>query len=406
MKKILLSLAIFFLFITNITALELSSEHVVLYNMNEDKIIYEVAKDEKTSIASLTKIMTTLVAVENISNYDEKVTLHYNMFTGLREANAAVIGLKSGQVVTYNDLLYGMFVASGADATRAIAISISGSEEEFVKLMNEKAKSLGMNNTNFINTTGLDEEGQYSTVNDVAILLKEALKNEKFREIFEVSSYTFTDKSITVHSTVRKTAKNYNYEIDYIKGAKTGYTYAAGKCLASVALDEKNNIEYLLVTTNASTNTNDAYHVKDAVTTYNYYFDNYKYHNLVNKGDLVLKLKTKYGKEENINIYAQEDITYYLNNNFNKDNVQLKYIGTEIVTTNMKKGTKLGKIEVIYNNEVLHTFEISLPNKVDFSLLVFIKENIEYVISIVIIIIILSFVFIKSRNRNNHKRVK
>ena len=117
MKKILLSITLFFLFITNINALELSSEHVVLYNMNEDKIIYEVAKDEKTSIASLTKIMTTLVAVENISNYDEKVTLHYNMFTGLREANAAVIGLKSGQVVTYNDLLYGMFVASGADAT-------------------------------------------------------------------------------------------------------------------------------------------------------------------------------------------------------------------------------------------------------------------------------------------------
>ena len=247
--------------------------------MNEDKIIYEINKDEKTSIASLTKIMTTLVAIENIQNYDEKVTLNYSMFTGLAEANAAVIGLRSGQVVTYNDLLYGMFLASGADATRAIAISISGSEEAFVELMNKKAKELGMTNTNFVNTTGLDEDNQYSTANDVAILLKEALKNEKFKEIFTTESYSFTDKSLTAYSTLRKTATNYGYDVGYIKGAKTGFTYNAGKCLASFAIDEENNIEYLLVTTNASINTNDAYHIKDAATIYNYYFNNYKYHN-------------------------------------------------------------------------------------------------------------------------------
>lgn len=406
MKKTILSLIIFFLFMNNINAFELSSEHVVLYNMNEDKIIYEVAKDDKTSIASLTKIMTTLVAVENISSYDEKITLNYNMFTGLREANAAVIGLKSGQVVTYNDLLYGMFIASGADATRAIAISVSGTEEAFVTLMNEKAKELGMNNTTFKNTTGLDEEGHYSTANDIAILLKEALKNEKFKEIFTTSSYTFTDKSLTVYSTLRKTALNYNYKIDYIKGAKTGYTYNAGKCLASIAIDEENDIEYLLVTTNASINTSDAYHLKDAVTIYNHYFDNYKYHNLVDKGDLVLTLKTKYGKEENINMYATEDIKYYLDNSFNKEEVELNYIGTDIVKTNMEKGTKLGKIEVIYNNEILNTFEVYLPDKVDFSLLVFIRENIEYIVAIIVLILILLLLFIRVKNKNIHKKTK
>ena len=174
MKKLIL-IIIILLFISNVNALDLSSRHVVLYNMNEDKIIYELEKDEKTSIASLTKIMTTLVAIENIDNYNETVTLYDSMFTGLAEANAAVIGLKSGQIVTYNDLLYGMFIASGADATRAIAISISGLESSFVELMNKKAKELGMNNTNFVNTTGLDKDNQYSTVNDVAILLKAML---------------------------------------------------------------------------------------------------------------------------------------------------------------------------------------------------------------------------------------
>lgn len=401
MKKVVVSIVMFLLTITNINALDLSSEHVVLYNMNEDKIIYELNKDEKTSIASLTKIMTTLVAIENIENYDEKVTLNYSMFTGLAEANAAVIGLKSGQVVTYNDLLYGMFISSGADATRAISISIAGSEEKFVNLMNQKATELGMSNTNFMNTTGLDEDNQYSTVNDVAILLREALKNEKFKEIFTTSSYTFTDKSLTVYSTLRKTASSYGYSIDYIKGAKTGYTYDAGRCLASFAIDEENNIEYLLVTTNASIKTNDAYHIKDAVTIYNHYFSNYKYHNIIDKDELILTLPTKYGKKDTIEIYATEDIKYYLNNNFNKEDIKLNYIGTDIVTVNMEKGTKLGLVEITYDNEVLKTIDVYLPEKIEFSLFVFIKENIHYVIPLVLLItgIVIVFVRFKVKKR-------
>lgn len=401
MKKILFSIIIFLCFMNNANALDLSSKHVVLYNMNEDKIIYELNKDEKTSIASLTKIMTTLVAIENIGNYDEKVTLNYSMFRGLAEENAAVIGLRSGQVVTYNDLLYGMFIASGADATRAIAISIAGSEDAFVELMNNKAKSLGMTNTNFVNTTGLDENNQYSTVNDVAILLKEALKNEKFREVFTTSSYTLTDKSLTVYSTLRKTAKNYGYQVDYIEGAKTGFTYDAGKCLASLAFDKENSIEYMLVTTNASISTIDAYHIKDAVTVYNHYFENYKYHNLVDKNVLILTLPTKYGKEENVNIYALEDIPYYLDNTFNKEEVKLNYTGTDIVTTEMKKGDKLGYIEVIYNNQVLNSFDVYLQEKIDFSILVFLKENIEYVISGIVGFILLIIIVIRIKKRKN-----
>lgn len=402
MKKIILSVIIFFIFITNINGLELSSEHVVLYNMNDDEIVYELAKDERTSIASLTKIMTTLIAIENIDNYNEKVILNNSMFVGLREANAAVIGLKSGQVVTYNDLLYGMFIASGADATRAVAISISGSEQAFVELMNKKAKELGMINTNFVNTTGLDADNQYSTVSDVAIMLKAALKNEKFKEIFTTSSYTLTDNSLTVSSTLRKTANSYGYNVDYIKGAKTGYTYGAGKCLASVAFDDNNKIEYLLVTTNASINKDDAYHLKDAVTIYNYYFDNYKYHNIVNKGDLVVTLSTKYGKEESINIYASDDIKYYLDNSFDKGKVKLNYSGTNIITTKMEKGIKLGKVDVIYNNQILDSFDVFLPEKIEFSILVFIRKNLWCIIpSILVLFLVIVIIRLKIRRKSN-----
>lgn len=128
--------------------------------------------------------MTVLVAIENISDYDKNVTITSNMLSGLREQNLAVVGLKENQNVTYNDLLYAAFLASGADAVRGLTYSISGNEEDFVKLMNKKAQQLNLKNTVFENPIGLDDEKQHSTVDEVAILLNEAMKNEKFKEIF------------------------------------------------------------------------------------------------------------------------------------------------------------------------------------------------------------------------------
>lgn len=404
MKKILITLVVAFSLVTNVNALELSSKDVILYNLNEDKIIYEENKDEQTSIASLTKIMTTLVAIEHIDNMNDTVTMTKNMFTGLTEENAAVIGLDVGQEVTYEDLLYGMFIASGADATRGLAISLAGSEEKFVTWMNEKAKSLGLNNTNFVNTTGLDEEDNYSTVNDVAKLLISALKNDTFNKIFKTSSYTLSDDSMTLHSTLTKTASTYNLDVSYFEGAKTGYTLDAGKCLASLAYDEENDIHYLLVTTKASIDTDNAYHILDATKIYNYYFKNYKYHNLVDKGDLIITLPTKYGKVSSVNFYADSDIKYYLENTFNKDDVKLKYKGLDVIKTGMKVGDKLGTIDVIYDGKTLKTIDVLLKEKVSFSLLVFLKENIIAVLIIVTLTSLLLYIKMKKIKIKSRKK--
>ena len=153
MKKILLTLIILFSFI-NVSALEISSENYALYNLNNNEIVLEKNKDEFTQIASLTKIMTTIVAIENIENFDETITMTSEMFKGLYEQNAYQIGLRVGEKVTYNDLLYGTLIASGADATRGLTISIAGSEEAYVELMNKKAKELKLKNTIFKNPVG------------------------------------------------------------------------------------------------------------------------------------------------------------------------------------------------------------------------------------------------------------
>lgn len=396
MKKFIFTFLIVILFIGKVNALEINSKNAVLYNMNDSTIIYEKNKDEITSIASLTKIMTTLVAIEKIDDDSKLVKVDKNMLKGLREANAAVVGLKVGQKVTYKDLLYATFLASGADATRALTISLAGSEAEFVNLMNKKALELGMTNTKFTNTTGLDSKGQTSTVSEVAILLIEALKNETFKEIFYSKSYTLSDKSMTVYSTLDKTASAYKLDVSSFIGGKTGYTTNAGRCLASLAFDDINDITYLLITTNADINNGE--HVKDAVRVYDYYFKNYKYHNFVDDKQVILTLPTKYVKEKEISFYKEGDLSVFYENTFNKDDVEFRYNGVNEIKAGSKKGEKLGEIEIVYNDKVYDKVDVILKEDAKFSLLVFIKEN-KVIVSISTIIFLLLIVLIRKKRK-------
>lgn len=404
MKKVLLTILLFLTLIGNVGALELNSNNAVLYNLNENTVIFEKNKDEITSIASLTKIMTTLVAIENITDYNQTVTVNSSMLTGLKEANAAVIGLKAGHKVTYKDLLYGTFLASGADATRALTISIAGSENNFVNMMNEKAKELGLTNTNFTNTTGLDTKtGQTSTVDEVAKLLLKALENEMFSEIFYTKSYTFSNRLMTVYSTLEKTAETYNIDISGVLGGKTGYTTAAGRCLASIAYDEVNNIKYLLVTTNADTDGRKSEHIKDASKTYKYYFENFKYHNLIEKNENLVTLPTKYVKETSITFKANDIVSRYLENTFDKEKVEIKYTGIDVIEAGSKKDTKIGEVEIIYEGTTYEIIPIVLENDIKFSLWVFIKDNIIIISIIILIVAAITFLLIKKKKKKKRK---
>lgn len=403
MKKIVVALLVFFTAVLNISALSLNSKNAILYNLKDRTVVFKQNENEITSIASLTKIMTTLVAIEKIDNFDTKITIKSNMLSGLKEKNAYVIGLKVGQKVTYKDLLYGTFLASGADAARALSISLAGTEEDFVILMNEKAKELGLNKTVFTNTTGLDEDGQTSTVDEVAKLLIKALENKTFKEIFYTKSYTLSDKSMTVYSTLFKTASSFKIDSSYFLGGKTGYTTDAGRCLASIAYDSENDIEYLLVTTNAADDDNGE-HIKDAVKVYDYYFKNYKYHSLVDINDLLITLPTKYVKEKTVSFYANKEVSAYLDNTFDKKGVKLTYSGLEELRAGLKKGDKIGSIKVSYDGKDYKDIEVVLQTNLKFSLLVFIKENI-LVISVSIISIILA-IFLRTKMKKKKRKKK
>lgn len=361
---------IFVLFIpiikVNATELnEIKSNNVVLYNLNDDSILYEKNSEDKVLIASMTKIMTAIVSIEHIDNLDEKLILTNDIFSSLTN-DLSFAGFKPNEEITYRDLLYGALLPSGADATHSLAIFISGSEEEFVKLMNEKAKEIGMINTNFTNTIGIEDNNNmhYSTVKDVALLLKYSLKNKEFKKIFTTEKYTTSDNLLNFKSTKLKMSEKNGIDLSFIKGSKTGYTSKAGLCLASIA--NYNNVNYLLVTAGADYKTNKINHFLDAKNIYEYYFTNYGYKKILKKDQVLKKIKTKY--EEDVNIIQNKNIELYLKNDIKNKDLTYKYKGTKNLQKGIKKGDVIGKYIVSYKGNILYQEKVLSPVTVKFKL--------------------------------------
>ena len=380
---------LFLLIPININALEINSEHAILYNMNEDMVLYEKDADTRTYIASLTKIMTTIVAIENIDDINEYVTIPYEGLEGLIEANASVAGFRLGQKVTYKDLLYGILLPSGADATKTVAYYIAGSEEKFVDLMNEKAEELGLTNTHFANTSGLDTDNHYSTVREMSIVLKYALQNEKFKEIYTTNKYTTSDNSLTFKSVYSNYLNRYSLENKYVYGSKTGYTTLAGYCLSTIA--NYDGVEYMLITTNADGTSNYPLHIMDAQMIYDYYTSNYHYLNIINKSDTLIALDTKNSKEDKLEIKANETISKYLNNEITEDDFTFDYNGLKEVDYFTDKG-QIGTLNIKLDNEIIETIPIIYSGGLTFSFISLYLDNL--IISIPITCLIL-FIIIK-----------
>ena len=364
--------------------LDIISNNAIMYNLNDNEIIYEKNKDEEVSIASLTKIMTCIVAIENINNLDDKVKLTSKDFEGLAEANAAVAGFRVGDEVTYRDLLYGLMLPSGADAAKALTRNIAGSEDKFIEMMNNKSKKLGLNHTHFVNPTGLDIDGHYSSAEDVSKIFMYALKNDTFKEIITTSTYT-TSIGLVFKSTISKALSNYNLSMDYLLGGKTGTTGNAGLCLATIA--EKDGVNYLLVTVGAPYPSNGPTNYTDQKTIYEYFMNNYSYKSIVDKDEKLLRIKTRYAKNDYVVINADKTIKKYLDNDFEQSKVKYKYTGKDVITLDMDKGTKLGKIDIIYNDKVLDTIEVKLKEKQELDIG-------KYIIGHKVIIIIPSIILV------------
>lgn len=257
---------------------DINSAYAVLAERETGKIIAEKGSEEKMYPASMTKIMTALTAIENIEDMDAKIDYPKELYVQLMEEHPSFAGFAADQKISVKDLLYGIVLPSGAESCKLLSALAGGTEDGFVEMMNAKAEEIGMKNTHFTNSSGFHDEDHYSTVADIQLLLKTALDNPTFYEIFTTDKYKpeaalnpELQEGDSFQSTMFEALDDLElpYEVSggRLLGGKTGYTGEAGSCLASLA--EIGGNEYILVTAKAERpNTKSHLHVKDAVNIY------------------------------------------------------------------------------------------------------------------------------------------
>ena len=240
---------------------EINSEAAIIYDLDQDVVVLEKNSEELRPIASLTKIMSVITAIENIDNLKDTITITNEMLNGIYW-NASVAGLKVGDTVTYLDLLYAAILPSGADATQILAYAVSGNIESFVLKMNELADKIGANNTKYVNTTGLDQDDAYSTATDQMKILKYALNNSIFKKVYTTKNYTLSN-GLEVEATINKYNKLLNLDTSKIIGSKTGNTTKAGLCMSALFYHEDH--EMLLITLGAEMANDIPYNLMDTL---------------------------------------------------------------------------------------------------------------------------------------------
>ncbi len=231
---------------------DIQSKSVIFIDDKQNTVVAQRNAKERMFPASTTKIMTLIVAVENIKDYSDTFTMTYQITDPLYKNGATVAGFLAGEKINMYDLIYGTILPSGGDAAIALAQKISGSEEQFVLLMNKKAKEIGLENTNFTNCTGLFDKNHYTTAYDLSVLIRYAMQNETCKKVLETYKYTTskTDKhpnGLELENTIFKYMYGTEPEGATITGGKTGFVNESGYCIASFGESDSGKL-YVCVT--------------------------------------------------------------------------------------------------------------------------------------------------------------
>lgn len=331
-----------------------NSESAILIEASTGKILFEKEKDKKMAPASMTKIMTMLLAMEAIEN--GKLNLEDEVLISKRAQSmgGTQIYVEAGSNVKVHDLLKGIGIASANDAAVAIAEKIGGTVENFVNMMNERARDLGCKNTTFKNPHGLDEDGHLTTAYDMALMARELVKHELAIKI----SSTF-DEYINV-SGENHWLVNTNKLIKFYKGIdglKTGYTDKAGYCLTATM--NKNNMRLISVVMKSNTKDNRS---SDTIGMMEYGYSMYGSETILNKKDYSGVINIKGSENRNYKYYLENDIKIIVD----KDRKDIKYI-TEVKLNNVKapieKGSKVGELILKYDNNT-YTYDLVIHDEV------------------------------------------
>lgn len=326
--------------------LKVQAPSAILMDKDTGTIIYDKDSHKKLPPASMTKIMTMILIMEEIDkgtlSWDEKIRT---------SAKAASMGgsqifLEEGEEMTVEELMKAIAISSANDASVAMAERIAGTEEAFVKRMNQKAKSLGLKNTNFKNSTGLPEKDHYSTAYDMAIMAKELLKHEeitKYTSIYEDYLRENTDKKFWLVNTNRL-VKFY----DGVDGLKTGYTSEAKYCLTATA--KRGNFRVISVVMGAK---NTKTRNRDITTMLDYAFNQFDVKKLYERGDVVKEIDISKGTKKKIKVITDDDVSILHKKGENIDGIKKNIKINKNLKAPIQKGEVIGKIIIEKDGKAL-----------------------------------------------------
>ena len=327
-----------------------NAKNAVLMEVSSGKIIFEKAKDDKVAVASLVKLMSQLLIIEEVEkgnlSWDEKITTSSNAagFGGTQ------IYLEPGEVMTVKELMKGISMASANDATVALAERVAGSEEKFVEMMNKKAKELELKNTHFTNSTGLDEKDNYSSAYDMALISLELMKHDV---IFEYSS--LYEDYLRENTNNKFWLVNTNKLVRLYEGTdglKTGFTDNAGYTMAVTA--KRDNMRLLAVVLGEEVS---KVRNKEVVELLDYGFNLYKVELLRKKGEVIDSINISRGNKNRINGIVCEDIMILNKKNENDKEYKEKIYFDEIKLP-IKKGDKIGRVDIYDLEKKLRSYDI------------------------------------------------
>lgn len=361
MKKIVfVFLLVFSLSIINVRAEEdivPNAKSAILIEAQTGKILYEKNKDEKYAPASMTKMMSLLLIMENIDNRNLRMDEMIRVSKYASSMGGSQIFLEENEEMIVEDLLKGITIGSANDATVALAERIGGSEEAFVEMMNKKAKELGLKNTSFKNTTGLDEANHYSTANDMAIIAKELVKHKKileFSSIYETYLRTDTEDKFWLVNT-NKLVRFY----PGVDGLKTGYTEEAGYCLTATI--NKDNMRLIAVVMGEPTSN---IRNSEMSTLLDYGYNLWQKEVYVTTDEIINTVPIEKGIDENANIVVIDEVS-----TVNKKGHKMGEITYELDIKNIKapvkKGEIVGKLLIKEDGKEVSNVDVTVEKSVE-----------------------------------------
>jgi D-alanyl-D-alanine carboxypeptidase (penicillin-binding protein 5/6) len=334
--------------------MNLNCKSAVLMDFGTGNIIYEQNSHEKLPPASVTKVMTMLLIIEALDigkiTYDDKVTISDQASS--KNSKGTMLLLEAGEVRTVKELLYGIAVESANDACIAMAEHISGSEEEFVKLMNKRAKELGANDSNFVNPNGLPESGHVTSAHDIAVISRELLKHNN---IFEFISRYMITVYVGKKNNVKRELVNKNKMVRFyndVDGIKTGWTEDAGYCISVTA--KRNNLRLISVVMGSP---KVEIRNKEARKLIDYGFANFNSYPIAKKDDKMQQVRVSKGSSLKVNAVTDSDIFVLLNKGEEK-NIKKTAELPEVVNAPLKKGDKIGELVISINDKEVGRYNL------------------------------------------------